>query len=561
MHKDRKKQNTDQVIKKFRTKHGDYYDYSKVDFVDSHSKVTIVCPKHGAFQQTPAIHLRGSGCTSCNNTKRGEGRRKSPEAMIEAFKSVHGLRYDYTPTIYTTSRSKVTVNCRIHGAFDVLPTNHLRGRGCSLCNSASAYQTGEIDPIAMLRATHGKFYDYSKVVYTRSTDLITIICPVHGSFSQQYNVHKNGHGCPDCGNARTAESRRFTTQELLDKFSEVHGDLYSYEAMNFVHTEIPILITCKTHGTFSQLPKNHLRGSGCPMCFHMTSRGETEIGDFLEQLGVEVIRNTRTLIPPKEIDLYLPDHQLAIEYCGLYWHTEARGKDSRYHYDKLEALNQLGIDLITIFEDEWLDRPDVVRSILTNRLGKSQAGVGGRQLQIEEITSGESRAFLNKHHIQGAATGSYHIGAFHKGVLVGVMVMGPPTRQMSLYQWELKRFAADGRNHPGMMGRLFNHFLRTRHPESIVSFSDNRWFPGGSYQQLGFLRDAEIAPDHYYVKNGVRYHKSKFRKSGIRRLHPEHYDEALTERAMMENIGYGRIWDCGKIRWVWTQLIEDQGSS
>lgn len=493
MHKDRKKQNTDQVIKKFKTKHGDYYDYSKVDFIGSHIKVTIICPVHGEFQQTPAIHLRGSGCVVCNNAQRGKNRRTSHGAMIEAFKGVHGLRYDYTPTIYTTSRSKVTVNCRIHGAFDVLPTNHLRGRGCSLCNSASAYQTGEVDPFVVLARVHHNKYDYSKASYTTSKGLLTIICPEHGEFVQEFTSHKMGHGCPTC--------------------------------------------------------------------VHKISSGETEIGDFLEQLSVEVIRNTRTLIPPKEIDLYLPDHQLAIEYCGLYWHTEARGKDARYHYDKLEALNQLGIDLITIFEDEWLDRPDVVRSILTNRLGKSQAGVGGRQLQIEEITSSESRTFLNKHHIQGAATGSCHLGAFHRGVLVGVMVMGPPTRQMSLYQWELKRFAADGRNHPGMMGRLFSHFLRTHHPESIVSFSDNRWFPGGSYQQLGFVRDAEIAPDHYYVKGGVRHHKSKFRKSGIRRLHPEHYDEALTERAMMENIGYGRIWDCGKIRWVWTRLIEDQGSS
>lgn len=444
MHQDRKKQNTEQVIKKFRTKHGDYYDYSKVDFVDSHAKVTIVCPTHGAFQQTPAIHLRGSGCTSCNNAKRGEGRRKSPEAMIEAFKGVHGLRYDYTPTVYTTSRIKVTVNCRIHGAFDILPTNHLRGQGCGLCSSAST------QPVVQ----------------------------------------------PD----------------VLDRV-------------------------------------------------HQPPTGKIEIGDFLEQLGAEVIRDTKVLIPTKEIALYLPEHQLAIEYCGVYWIDETRGKDPKANFEKMEALNQRGIDLITIFEDEWLDRPEVVRSILTNRLGKSDAGVGGRQLQIEEITSGESRTFLNKHHIQGAATGSYHIGAFHKGVLVGVMVMGPPTRQMSLYQWELKRFAADGRNHPGMMGRLFNHFLRTHHPETIVSFSDNRWFPGGSYQQLGFVKEAEIAPDHYYVKDGVRYHKSKFRKSGILRLHPEHYDETLTERVMMENIGYGRVWDCGKIRWVWARLIEDQGSS
>lgn len=433
MSKGQQKRNTDQVVSQFRTKHGDYYDYSKVEFVNSHQKVTIICPKHGAFEQTPAIHLRGSECKECGNAKRGSKRRDSTESFIEKARAVHGNRYDYTPTVYGTSRTQLTINCHIHGAFEMLPGNHLRGSGCRLCVTSSA-----------------KLQVPSRVI-----------------------------------------------DEL---------------------------------------------------------QAETDIGDYIESLGLPVIRNTRKLVAPKEIDIYVEEKGLAIEYCGLYWHGERGGKDSLYHRDKQLTLGDQGIELVTVFEDEWLDRSDVVKSILRAKLGLAEFGPGARHLRLEPITHAVSAEFLNLHHIQGAATGSLHLGAWHNGVLVGVMVFGEPTRQTSLYQWELKRFSTDGRIYSGMMSKMFNWFVKEMGPESVVSFSDNRWFAGGSYQKIGFTKDAEIPPDYYYTRGGLRYHKSRFRKSGIKRMHPEFYDDALTERVMMEQIGYDRVWDCGKIRWVWTPI-------
>jgi len=104
------------------------------------------------------------------------------------------------------------------------------------------------------------------------------------------------------------------------------------------------------------------------------------------------------------------------------------------------------------------------------------------------------------------------------------------------------------------MSKLFGYFVKNYRPESVVSFSDRRWFMGASYQKLGFQLDGEIAPDYSYVRYGARYNKSKFRKSGIQHYHPEVYNEELTEREMMQAAGYDRIWDCGKIRWVWIDL-------
>lgn len=550
----KKSQTTSQIITKFKKQHGDIYDYSKVEFQGSHTKVIIICPEHGEFQQTPAIHLRGSACPICGKRKKGKNRRNTPEAWLDQARAIHGDRYDYSPTIYRTNRTKITINCKIHGPFEILPYNHIKGSGCKLCNLSSDAQLNGFDPLVEFKPIHGERYDYSNFVYTTSQTPSEIICRDHGSFFQSPYSHKKGHGCPECGRDNTIKSKTYTQNEIINKFYDVHGNLYDYSKTKFIRTESPVTIICKKHGEFQQWPKNHLQGHGCPKCSNTISNAEIQIGDFIETLGIEVIRNTRKLIPPKEIDIYLPEYKLGIEYCGLYWHGEKYGKNQFFHQDKLVEMNRNGLDLITIFEDEWLNSPDVVKSIIKNQLGFSSPGVGGRQLFIQEINSRTSKEFLNLHHIQGAASGKVHLGAFHNDVLVGVMVLGNPTRQTSSYEWELKRFVGDGNSHPGMMGKLFAHFRHQWNPESVVSFSDLRWFSGSSYVTMGFIKEGIIPPDYSYVKHGIRYNKSRYRKSGIKRYHPEIFDENLTEREMMELAGYDKIWDCGKVRWVWTDL-------
>jgi len=618
----KKRQTTPQVIAKFIKKHGNKYDYSKVVFIGSHTKVTIICPDHGEFTQTPAIHLRGSGCPTCGKILKGKKKRIDNETIIERFREVHGYRYDYTPTIYSTNRNKVTINCIIHGAFDILPSNHLKGSGCALCALHERdKKIKEYDPIADFIKVHGDRYDYSRFIYTGSNKKGEIICPDHGSFYQSHYVHKHGHGCPACGLEKSSQTHAYNQDEIIARFKDIHGDRYDYSNLHYTSLKTPVTITCPIHGDFQQRPTSHINGRGCHVCGHIKAvdvdRKSTEwfinkakslygdrydyalttytgmgnpidikclihgifnieagdhiygamgcpscsnsksideslIGDYLEELGITVIRKDHSLISPKMVDIYLPEYHVGIEYCILHQHGQNHGKGPEYHKEKMDLLNQLGIELITIFEDEWLSHPSVVKSILRNRFGLSARADSGRNLSINEITPRESRDFLSSHHIQGGCTGSVHIGAYTRdGLLVGVMVMGPPTRQTSSYEWELKRYAGDGSIRVGLMSKLFQYFIRKYNPESIVSFSDLRWFSGASYVILGFFKNGIITPDYYYTKGEMRYNKSKFRKSGIRRYHPEIYNEALTEKVMMNKAGYDRIWDCGKVRYVW----------
>ena len=259
------------------------------------------------------------------------------------------------------------------------------------------------------------------------------------------------------------------------------------------------------------------------------------------------IQSDRTLIDPKELDIYVPDSGLAIEYCGLYWHSEENGKDQWYHYNKWKECRESGVRLITVFEDEDEDK---VRSAISAALGAREKGAFARKCAVREVSTKAATAFLDKYHLQGSCGKRVSYGLYDGDELIAVMAFGQPSRQ-SEHAWELRRFCTDGRTHAGAASKLWKAFLREQQPESVVSLSDRRWFTGEMYEKLGFVWDGEVKPDYAYVKNGERHHKSKFRKSGIARHFPEIFVEDKTEREMMVEAGFGRIWDCGKDRWVW----------
>lgn len=195
-----KKLNTEDFIRKARAVHGDKYDYSKVEYVDTHTKVVIICPIHGEFKQVPNYHLCGNGCQKCSvrNIK------YSQEEIINKAKEVHGNKYNYSKVNYITSKTKITIICPIHGEFKIQPTNHINSKqGCPKCYDDKRTNVNLRNTeffISKAKAVHGDKYDYSKSVYVGANKPIIIICPEHGEFQQKASCHYNlKHGCPKCG--------------------------------------------------------------------------------------------------------------------------------------------------------------------------------------------------------------------------------------------------------------------------------------------------------------------------------------------------------------------------
>lgn len=219
-----KKLTTEEFIERAKSVHGDKYDYSKVDYVDSKTKVCIICPKHGEFWQTPNDHLDGHDCKKCIIEERAKRQTKTSLDFIERAREVHGDKYDYSKVNYIDAQTKVCIICPIHGEFWQKPYAHLNGQNCPLCSHRNTKYTVE-EFIEKAREVHGNKYDYSKVKYINKDKKICIICPIHGEFWQTPHNHIQGkQGCPKCKNSKLEN-------DVMD-YLEKTQILYNYQYRN-----------------------------------------------------------------------------------------------------------------------------------------------------------------------------------------------------------------------------------------------------------------------------------------------------------------------------------------
>lgn len=198
------KNGSEDFIRKSKEIYGDKFDYSKVDYVNNKTPVTIICPIHGEFSQFPYNHIK-RGCPKCGLGKMKEKKTKSDVKFIEDSIKIHGDEYDYSNVEYKGSYSPVDIICPKHGLFSQTPSNHLSGNGCPKCGGEKQSQQVKLsnnDFIDQSKKIHGDKYDYSKVNYIHSHKPVEIICPKHGVFSQKASSHIRGNGCPTCSESK-----------------------------------------------------------------------------------------------------------------------------------------------------------------------------------------------------------------------------------------------------------------------------------------------------------------------------------------------------------------------
>jgi len=176
-------------------KHGDKYDYSLTKYINSETKVKIICKEHGVFEQVARGHYKGSGCPKCT------GQNKTTKDIINEFKSIHGTKFGYSLVEYKNSYTKVKIICNIHGVFEQSPNSHIQGQGCRKCVIDDLTYTTE-KFIELSKNKHGDKYDYSLVDYKNNITKVKIICTKHGVFEQTPNNHLKGSGCPKCNSSK-----------------------------------------------------------------------------------------------------------------------------------------------------------------------------------------------------------------------------------------------------------------------------------------------------------------------------------------------------------------------
>lgn len=458
-------------------------------------RASWVCSKCSFSWEARVDHRvgRGSGCPKCSTIVASKKRRvpKSGNSVAEACPVLVDLwsdKNDLGPESYNKgSKSKVWFKCKNGNHSDWLASidNVSRGRRCPLCKG--------------LRISES----LSKPKSENS------LAEVYPNLASEWHIDNDKN--PDEVNKCAKYRAKWICSNGHEWVASVSDRAYGY---------------------------------GCPKCVHRVSTGELEIQEFLSSIGVKFNASDRSL--GFEVDILIPTHSIAVEYNGLYWHSEKfRNKNS--HAEKWRKCEEKGIQLITVWEDDWLYRKPLVKSLLSHKLGKDNSKkVFARNLEVSKINYKESFKFLTDNHLQGSSKGSAYLALKDGDEVVAVMVLSNARGS-----WTLQRYATSCRVIGGH-SKLLSYFKRNYEYSSITTFADLCVSNGNLYEKTGWTFDSKIPPDYKYVIGNKRSHKFNYRKIRFKEDENLIYDDNLTETELAKLNKLYRIWDCGKLKYTMT---------
>lgn len=377
--------------------------------------------------------------------------------------------------------------------------------------------------------------------------LTCIKCQKEFIFKFQRTNDKKDPKCTHCGYNKRYVSLEDLSPLAYKWYSDENRD--SKDEINPSISEKRLFQCDQGHKFWKRLDViKHRQGSiNCPTC--KKSGGEKWLQHLLEtHYDKKVIYNYRKLLDGQEVDVYLPDINLAIEFNGLYWHSESQGKDKYYHYNKWKTCHDQGIRLITVWEDDFYNKKDILEKVILYKIGVSKSNkVPARKTHVEEISYSLASEFLNANHIQGSVSGSIYLGLYDQDGLVAVSVW-LRKKDKELY---LSRYATSCIVQGGL-GKLLKHVIREYSDdiETLTTFSDNAISNGDVYERLGFINTKNLDPDYCYCYNEKRVHKFQFRKKNFAVNHDLKFMDGLTESELASLNNLPRLWDCGKRKWT-----------
>lgn len=285
---------------------------------------------------------------------------------------------------------------------------------------------------------------------------------------------------------------------------------------------------------------------------------ELIVRGWLDEAGIEYLTNVRDVIYPKELDIYVPSKKVAIEINGIYWHSD-KEKSKDYHMNKFKECKKQGIQLIQIWEDWMVHKPEIVRSFLLSKLGYSENTIYARKTELREVPSNEASKFLDENHIQGRCNAKYSYGLYYNDELVSLMTFGcnrgsiSKNTKKSSSEYELLRFCNKLNTQViGGASKLLQHFIKTFHPSQIISYASCDISDGHLYEVLGFESSDKITRSYWYIDPITfrRYHRTSFTKTAIVKKGIKESKGSWTEFEAMDEAGYIRIYDAGQSRWI-----------
>lgn len=485
-------------------------------------------------------------------------KRKTFEEFSKDFHDSlkEGEMYTLISNTYKNNREKIKVKHEQCGLiYEVTPDKFLMGRRCPVCwkkdtvkfkkevfdlvgdeYSVIGEYKGKTTPIKMKHELCGRIYDVQPAVFLK------------------------GHRCASCSKDKK------TNDTFIEEVKNLVGDEYKF-LEEYKTNKYPLLVEHSCGFQYKVSPTNFLHGYRCPKCSlelnqSGRSKKEIEVLEFIKDIYKdEIIEGYRpalegvSLSKTLELDIYIPDLKIGFEYDGLYWHSDKK-KDKDFHINKTIFFKDLGVRVIHIFEDEWLNKQEIVKSKIRNILKVSDSEkIAARKITVREITNKEKTLFLDSYHIQGSDHSGIKLGGFYNDELITVMTFSKlrnslGSRKKNPGEYELSRYATS-KNVIGGFSKLLKYATRNYDINYIKTFADLRWsdFKNNVYSKNGFTVSHISDPNYFYIpfSSKMRYHRFNFRKQVLKERFPEFYEDKLTEFQIMDKTNYSRIWDCGNL--------------
>jgi len=508
------------------------YELLSKEYISAHHKLKYRCPEGYEHTITWAMWQQGQ-----RYPYRGEANKITIEIIK---KSMIKENYKLLTTNYINRDQKLDCICPHKNIYRTTWAYWKNGRRCS-CSTKyrNRYSIDDVKEVF-----NKKGYKLLSTEYKGNKQKLDYICDKGHSGKVSFSNLLKGVGCPQCANN--------VKKDINYVRENIEYNDYKLISDEYVNSKIKLHLVCPNgHDYYVSWDNWNSKNNRCPKCNLVgTSKQELELIEFAKNLGFEILERDRSLIAPYELDIVIPAKKIAIEYCGLYWHSEIAGKDRNYHLSKLKACEEKGYRLITIFEDELLYNKEVVFSRLKNILGSDNLEtIYARKCNIKPVDIKEVKQFCEQNHLQGYHGSNIKLGAFHDNELVSVMAFSEPSiakgaRNYQNNVWELSRFCSKINYHVvGIASKLLKYFERNYSWNEIFSYADRRWSNGNLYEKLGFDFVKETQPNYWYLKGQNRIHRFALRKT-------KEDPKNIIEWEIRKSQGYNRIWDCGNLKYM-----------
>jgi len=354
------------------------------------------------------------------------------------------------------------------------------------------------------------------------------------------------------------KSMKTLNKSIMEKFLNFYPE---YDIINMDLNEKNYTMKCN-HGHIFNISYTLLAGRRktntiiCTKCNPIDksiSGLELELLEFIKNnYDGKIITSDRKVLDGKELDIYLPDLNLAFEFNGLYYHNELH-KDKKYHLNKTEKCEEQGIHLFHIYEDDWTNKKDIIKSMILNKLKKTKNKIWARKTKIEDLSDKKNnkliRDFLDKNHLQGFVGAKVKLGLFYGNKLVSLMTFGKNRLgigKLNNNDFELLRFCNIlNTNVIGGASKLFKYFVNIYKPHNIISYADRSYSNGNLYVTLNFILSHKTRESYHYIVDKIRYHRFNFRKSKLKG------DKNKTEHEIMNENNIFRIYNSGHMCFIW----------